>query len=165
MQITPYPGNTDYGVTRDGRVFRIAAWRFGRPVPFEMSQWKGPNGYLYVGGGGRSGLGGRRLVHQIVAETFVPNPHNLPDVAHFDGTRTNNDASNLRWDTRAGNMADTLRHGTDGRGEKNVQHVLTNADVIAIRSRGGSGLALAERYGVTRAYIYSVWSGRARVHG
>jgi hypothetical protein len=164
-EITPYPGNPNYGVTRDGRVFRLKPWRFGRPVPFELSQWIGKNGYLYVGGGGRSGLGRAKTVHRMVAETFVPNPKNLPQVAHRDGVRSNANASNLRWDTCAGNMADTLLHGTDNRGQKHSEAILSNADVVAIRSSSQSGQHLAAKFGVSRNYVYEVKAGRARIHG
>ena len=36
-------------------------------------------------------------VHDLVAKAFVPNPDNLPYVAHIDGNLSNNRADNLRW--------------------------------------------------------------------
>jgi hypothetical protein len=36
-------------------------------------------------------------VHELVAQTFVPNPHNYPYVEHIDGNKLNNHADNLRW--------------------------------------------------------------------
>lgn len=39
-----------------------------------------------------------KAVHRLVAEAFLPNPDNLPNVYHIDGNRLNNKLSNLRWD-------------------------------------------------------------------
>lgn len=39
----------------------------------------------------------KKTIHRLIAEAFLPNPDNLPEVDHIDRDKSNNDISNLRW--------------------------------------------------------------------
>lgn len=48
-------------------------------------------------------------VHRLVADAFLPNPDNLPQVHHLNHDRKDNRAQNLKWVSRAEQMDDHLR--------------------------------------------------------
>lgn len=48
------------------------------------------------------------FIHRLVAKAFVPNPRGVDCVNHIDENRTNNNANNLEWVTKAENN----RYGT-----------------------------------------------------
>lgn len=59
----------------------------------------------------KNNIGSWKYVHRLVAEAFIPNPNNLPEVNHIDGNRQNNNVSNLEWVTSQGNKLHAIRTG------------------------------------------------------
>ena len=55
--------------------------------------------------------GKNRNIHRVIAETFIPNPNNLPCVNHKDGNKQNNRVDNLEWCTHSENTLHSFRTG------------------------------------------------------
>lgn len=110
-------------LTKNGRVLLVhsdgticvekAKDRLGRTLPARtLSQ--NPCGRFYKEGRGhlQVSVGLKKYaVHRLVAEAFLPNPDELPDVDHIDGDTQHNDVSNLRWLSRGDNLRARQRIG------------------------------------------------------
>jgi hypothetical protein len=97
-----------------------------------------------------------RLVHRLVAETFIPNPEGKREVNHKDGDKTNNHVSNLEWVTPKENIKHYLDNNTPirYRGSK-----LNRDQAMAIKYSEEDVGVLSERYGVLRSTITRIKSG------
>jgi hypothetical protein len=95
----------------DGRSFTVyengdIVSRFGN----KLKPQDNARGYKYVHLGRRDSKR-NYYVHIVVAQCFVDNPLNLPEVNHLDHNRSNNAANNLEWISRLDNIRDLFRNG------------------------------------------------------
>lgn len=52
-----------------------------------------------------------KRIHKLVAEAFIPNPNNLPQINHIDGNKLNNNIKNLEWCDCSYNVKEAFRLG------------------------------------------------------
>lgn len=84
-----------YSVLEDGRVYSHHRER--------IMGYSRSNGYLRVCLW-KNGVQQTFRVHRLVAEAFLPNPNNYPEVNHIDKDRANNRVENLEWCSKSHNM-------------------------------------------------------------
>ena len=67
-----------------------------------------------------AGKGQTKLVHRLVAETFLDNPDNKKCVDHIDNDRSNNNVINLRFATHSQNNQNESLSSNNTSGHKGV---------------------------------------------
>lgn len=138
------PSVPGYACSNLGRVKNV---RMGRVLARNPNH----NGYPRVSVW--TGKPSNRLVHVMVAETFIgPRPEGLV-VRHFpDRDPANCRVSNLSYSTQLVNLGDRVTHGTLQQGERHCRARLCRAAVQLMRwlnqEHGASHCSLAEWFGV-----------------
>lgn len=59
------------------------------------------------------------LIHRLVAENFILNPNNYPQINHIDCNKLNNNVNNLEWCTQEWNLEHALKNGLLTKGRTN----------------------------------------------
>lgn len=141
----------DYEITEDGRIIN-KKWGNREVKPQ-------PNGKGYL----RVHIAGKMyFVHRLVAEKYIPNPDNKPQVNHKDGNKLNNRADNLEWVTNRENRKHAVGMGLHIHGENCPWAKLTQKAVDFIRSdEKHSTKELSEIFGVSQSLIKAIKKRRA----
>ena len=158
------PGMLGYEVSDLGRV---RTWKAGRhPIGTSKNprllRLQTPGGGMYFSARFvENGKARWFRVHRLVLEAFIgPCPPGM-QCRHLNGKPQDNRLANLSWGTQSQNYEDRVRHGTDARGVRHGQHVLTAEDVRTIRVRASSESysRLATEYGVDRKTLIAAAKG------
>ena len=86
--------------------------KHGKPIAMQVSNVGYIRVELWCAGRGK-----KYQLHRLLAEAFIPNPENKPQVNHIDGDKRNNNLSNLEWCTQYENQIHAYKIGLQ-RGHK-----------------------------------------------
>lgn len=159
------PGYQGILATADGRIISLRTSGIRR----ELAQRKNQDGYLCVNIKDAPGRANKKkiVVHRLVLLAWhgAPSAQCVRVVSrHLDGVKKNNCKDNLRWGTDKENHADSVLHGTQGRGMRATRRKLTSQQVAEIRSmisRRVPYTQIADRFMIHRDYVYQLKVGRA----
>jgi len=105
--------NNEYGISNDGKVF---TYKQGKDRELSQHYHKGYKRVFLFKGDVRKSY----FVHRLVAEAFIKNSKDKPQVNHKDGNKENNNVKNLEWMTREENQKHSREVlGNTNRGKKN----------------------------------------------
>lgn len=136
-----------YAVTSCGKVWSYRHQKFLVP-------WNNGYGYLYVALR-KDGRTQKYKVHRLIAEAYIPNPDNKPQVNHKDEVKTHNWVGNLEWMTAKENM----NYGS--RNAKTWKPVYC----VELRREFESQKAASLATGVSQSGISSACRGRIKTAG
>ena len=119
-------------------------------------------GYLYVVLS-KDGKGKKCKIHRLVAQAFLPNTSNLPDVNHKDENKQNNYVENLEWCSRAYN--NTYNGRAKKVGKKNSKPVIGIDKISGLIVEFSSISEAGRILGIDSSHICDCCKGRLKSIG
>lgn len=115
------PGYSNYLISENGELYSIKSRKYIKPRINE-------NNYLIIDLY-KNNIRKTYKLHRLVAQAFLDNPDNLPQVNHKDGNKLNNNVDNLEFCTASQNT----QHAWDNGLKENVRSKLKELGKINIK--------------------------------
>jgi len=140
-------------------VYKIS--NFGRIYTKHKCRIKSPNIRIYIHANlYLKGEVARFKVHRLVAEYFLKNDNNFPQINHIDGNKHNNNVFNLEWCNNSYNQKHAYRIGLKTgantnpvRGEKHYSHKLKEKEVLFLRKTKRNNKYYCKKYNISRTTL------------
>lgn len=151
-----------YSITKEGKIFSHTVRhgfgnKFIKPVYYlgyqRVRLWKDSTGKTLK-------------VHRLVAQTFIPNPENKPQVNHINAIKDDNRVDNLEWCTCKENISHAIKNNLyyKNRGTNHKDNKLSISDVLSIRDMfNNSGLSerkIAKLFNVGKSSVRLIKLGK-----
>ena len=158
-----------YEVSNFGRVKSLGNGNSGNSKERILKPYKTKDGYLKIGLF-KNGKRKKILVHRLVAETFLPNPNNLPEVNHKDENKTNNFVGTPENDYKDGNLEWCTREYNQKFGTRTERIAKTRSKpVLQISLKGEfirewKSAKECERNGFNQGHVCNCCKGKRKSH-
>lgn len=103
-------------------------------------------------------------IHRVIAEIFIPNPLDLPQVNHKNTIKTDNRVANLEWNTDLQNKKHAYENGLMKFGENFTPSVLTNVQALEIFNSPENQYDLAKKFSITQSTVSAIKTGKTWFH-
>lgn len=148
---------TEYMISNDGKIASLRMCRLMCPAP-------GSDGYIATVIS-HKGIRYNVSMHRLVAEAFILNPNNLPQVNHKNGNKNINCDWNLEWISQHDNIIHAIETGL--RDNYLPEKRCTNKDIHGVCKLLEKGLSVkhvSDKTSVSKRVIRSIKRGKAWKH-
>lgn len=132
------------------------------PIEVLMTACKNNHGYYYF----TLSINNKRnnkFQHRLIAQHFIPNPNNKPQVLHKNDTPADNRIENLEWGTGKENIEQAVSRNRMNHGEDRALCKLKENDVLYIFNSKKNNTILGNKFNVSPTACFNIKKGRSWV--